>query len=110
MFLAFVHPENSLSISSYTVYYMKTQMAFFAVEVLRNGEVVSNTNTYTPMKADRDGIQLKCRDTVHQKWRVEKDIVNYLDVTPYCKFVDSTIFCSILYLFFTTTNGSMQAF
>ena len=95
MFLAFVHPENSLSISSYTVYCMKTQMAFFAVEVLRNGEVESNTNTYTPMKADRDGIQLKCRDTVHQKWRVEEDIVTCLDVKPYCKFLFITQYSTL---------------
>ena len=49
--------------------------------------VVSSTNTYTPDKADRDGFQLKCNDTVHSMWNIEDDIVKYLDVKPNCKFI-----------------------
>ena len=58
---------------------------FSVVEVLRKGAVVSSSNVYTPVTDDRDGITLRCSDTVHSRWRVQEDIVKSIEVKPKCR-------------------------
>ena len=45
------------------------------------------SNTYRPVSEDRDGITLRCSDTVHSKWRVQDDIIKSMDVEPKCKLI-----------------------
>ena len=57
------------------------------VEVVGKGGLVSTSNKYRPVAADRDGITLRCIDTVHIKWRVQDDIIKSMDVEPKCKLI-----------------------
>ena len=49
--------------------------------------VISTSNTYTPVAADRKGITLRCSDTEHSKWRVQDDIIKSMVVEPKCKLI-----------------------
>ena len=57
----------------------------FFTQVLREGVVISESNSYTPVPEDRQGITIKCNDTVHTKWRVSDDIVKSMALIPDCK-------------------------
>ena len=68
--------------------------------------VISTSNTYTPVAEDRDGITLRCNDTEHSKWRVQDDIIKYMDVEPKCKLITivmwiTPIQCVLLFIFLT---------
>ena len=62
-------------------------------EVLREGVVIIHSNSYTPVPEDRQGITIKCTDTVNTKWRVPADAVKSLFILPYSKFIVITFDC-----------------
>ena len=56
-------------------------------EVIINGKVVTTSNKYLPGSADRNGVTLGCTDIVHNRWRVNTDLVKSVYIKPYCKYI-----------------------
>ena len=82
---------------------------YFYLEVLRDGDLVNTTSTYTPVPEDRNSITLRCTDTIHRKWRVREDIIKSAFIRPHCEYL---LICSINLnnCFQLNAQGSKQSF
>ena len=70
-------------------------------EILRGDTKVADVTDgkYTPGKEERTGFRLRCRDTVHEKWKITSDIEATSQILkPKCMYLVSTLLAIILCL------------
>ena len=70
-------------------------------EILRGDTKVADVTNgkYAPGTEDREGFRLRCRDTVHEKWKITSDIEATSQILkPKCMYLVSTLLAIILCL------------